>query len=123
MTRISVIGWSCYVWWNLEGNEMTCPTCNRPYGATDVKCLHCGTTLIYEAEGHSKAYKQAENTMDSKMFAGIGALLGFFFTVFLLKFVLTSLWISDRQIFIAATIAGVVGSVIGRFIQRNRLNA
>ena len=101
---------------------MSCPTCNRPCAATDVKCLHCGTTLIYEAEGHSKEYKQAADTMDSKMFAGIGALLGFFLTVFLLKFVFTSLWISDRQIYIAATISGFVGSVIGRLIQRKRLS-
>ena len=101
---------------------MSCPTCNRPCSATDVRCLHCGTTLIYEADGHSKEFKQAANAIDSKMYAGIGGLVGFFFAVFLLKFVFTSHWLSDKEIYAAALVTGVVGSVVARIIQRKSLD-
>ena len=57
---------------------MQCPTCSQFNAATDVRCLNCRTTLIYEAEGHSKQFKKAAHTLDARMYSGIGALLGFF---------------------------------------------
>lgn len=101
---------------------MQCPTCNRPYLATDVRCIDCGATLIYEAHGHSKEFKQAANALDSKMFAGIGAIAGFFIAAVVLKFIFTAHWLSDEEIYTAAVVAGVLGAVIGRVIQKKRLD-
>lgn len=48
------------------------------------------------------------------MHSGIGAVIGFFLVTILLKFILTDLWLSDRQIYIAAFFAGIAGSILGR---------
>jgi hypothetical protein len=93
---------------------MQCPTCNHLNSATMARCVNCGTTLIYEATGHSKEYQKAEGTLDSRMHSGIGAVFGFFLAAILLKFVFTEHWLSDHEIYIAATVAGIVGSIVGR---------
>ena len=101
---------------------MQCPTCSQFNAATDVRCLNCRTTLIYEAEGHSKEFKKAAHTLDARMYSGIGALLGFFLVAGLLKFVFTAHWLSDREIYLAAALSGFVGSVIGLVFLRFKSN-
>lgn len=99
---------------------MQCPTCNNLNAATDVRCFQCGTTLIHEAVGHSTEYRQAADSLSLRMHAGLGALLGFFLTAILLKFVFTAHFLSDRQVLYACAAAAAVGSVLGRLFFRAR---
>ncbi|WP_156370443.1 MULTISPECIES: zinc finger Ran-binding domain-containing protein [unclassified Acidovorax] len=101
---------------------MQCPTCNNLNAATDVRCMRCQTTLIHEAAGHSEGFKKAANALDARMYSGIGAFFGFALTAVLLKFVLTEHWLSDRQIYLSAVVAGVVGSILGRLFLKARQN-
>ncbi|WP_147436323.1 hypothetical protein [Acidovorax sp. 106] len=78
--------------------------------------------MIYEAEGHSKEFKKAAHALDARMYSGIGALLGFFLVAGLLKFVFTAHWLSDREIYLAAALSGLVGSVIGLVFLRFKSN-
>lgn len=102
---------------------MQCPTCNHLNSATVARCMNCGTTLIYEAAGHSKEYQKAATAIDSKMHSGIGGLFGFFLVAILLKFVFTEHWLSDREIYFAAVVAGVAGSVAGRLFLKAKQGA
>ena len=99
---------------------MHCQKCSHEFQATDVRCINCGATLIYEANGHSKEYKEAASFLDSKIFAGMGALIGFSIVAFLLRFVFTSHWLSDRAVFMAAMCGGLIGGVLGRLIQKRQ---
>lgn len=99
---------------------MQCPTCNNLNTATDVRCLNCGTILIYEAVGHSEEYQQGADLLSSRMHRGLGALAGFFLTAVLLKFVFTAHFLSDRQVVLASTLAAVAGSVVGRLLFRSQ---
>lgn len=91
---------------------MQCSTCNCLNSTTVVRCVNCGTTLIYEAVGHSKEYQNAENALDLRMHSGIGAVFGFAIVAVILKVVFAEHWLSDREVYVAAVIAGLVGSVI-----------
>jgi hypothetical protein len=101
---------------------MQCSSCNHLNSATDVRCFNCGTTLIYEAVGHSKEYERASQSLSVRMHSGIGALLGFFLVAVLLKFILTSHFLSDRQVMLASAGAAVVGSFLGRLFLRAKRN-
>ena len=102
---------------------MQCPTSNHLNSATVARCMNCGTTLIYEATGHSKEYQKAAGMLDLRMHSGIGGLFGFFLVAVLLKFVFTEHWLSDREIYFAAVVAGVVGSIAGRLILKAKQGA
>lgn len=78
--------------------------------------MNCGTTLIYEAVGHSKEYEKAANAIDSRIHRWAGGLIGFFSVAVLLKFVFTFHLLSDGEIYSLATGAGVVGSILGRLL-------
>ena len=93
---------------------MNCPVCNIQNSATSVRCIQCGTTLIHEALGHSTEYRIASKVIDKRMLGGIGAIFGFALVGVLLRFVLTSLWLDDRQICGIATGGGIVGGFLGR---------
>lgn len=97
---------------------MTCPTCNHLNPATVARCLNCGTTLIYEAVGHSAEYTKAAHSVDSKMHAGLGGIAGFFVVAVLLKFIFTAHWLSDQQVYLWSVGGAVVGSIIGRLVLR-----
>lgn len=95
---------------------MQCPACNSLSAATDVRCLNCGTTLIYEAGGHSKEYEKASASLSARMRSGLGALAGFFLVAVALKVIFPANFLADRQILWASAIAGVAGSVVGRLL-------
>ena len=95
---------------------MTCPTCNAVNSATTVYCVRCGTTLIYEAGGHSEEYNAAAKHVDMRMYRGLGAVLGFCVTGFVLKFVLADAYFDDGQIYGGAAGGALGGSLIGRFL-------
>lgn len=99
---------------------MQCPTCNSLNTATDVRCMQCGTTLIHEAVGHSKEFRQAADSLSLRMHSGLGALVGFFFTAVALKFVFTAHFLSDRQVIFASMVSAAVGSFIGRLLFKAR---
>ena len=93
---------------------MICPACNTHNSATSVRCIQCGTTLIHEAVGHSTEYRKVADAIDNRMLGGIGAISGFFLVAVMLKFVFTSFWLSDRQIYGLAVGGGFVGGILGR---------
>jgi hypothetical protein len=95
---------------------MPCPTCNAQNTATAVRCIQCGTTLIYEAEGHSDTYKKAAGGLDNRMYGGIGSFLGFCLVLIVLKFVLSDLYLEDRQIYGGAIGGAFAGGILGRLI-------
>jgi hypothetical protein len=55
---------------------MSCPTCNAPNDAMAVRCLSCGSTLIFEATGHSEGYNKAARQLDYRMYTGYGGIAG-----------------------------------------------
>ena len=97
---------------------MQCPACTELNTATSVRCVRCGTTLIYEAIGHSVGYRDATSKLDARVYSGIGAFFGFFLVAVLLKVVLPGLWLSDREIYGAAIGGAVVGGIVGRLFLR-----
>jgi hypothetical protein len=74
--------------------------------------------LIHEAVGHSREYQRAADAVSLRMHAGLGALLGFFLTAFLLKFVVTAHFLSVRDVVFACAVAAVAGSLFGRLVFR-----
>lgn len=52
--------------------------------------------------------------MDARMYGGLGAFFGFSIVAGLLKFVLTDLWLSDREISAFAVGGAAVGGLVGR---------
>jgi len=88
--------------------------------ATSVRCERCNTTLIYEATGHSKEYRQTVRSFDQRMYSGLGGFFGLFLTFAALKFVFTEHWLSDGEIYSIAVVAGVIGSILGKLFARSR---
>ena len=97
---------------------MQCPVCNNLNAATDVRCLQCGTTLIHEALRHTSDYRAATDSMDTRMYGGIGAFFGFCIVGALLKFILTDLWLSAAQICAFAAGGAVAGRLAGQLFLR-----
>ena len=92
---------------------MSCPSCNAQNLATSVRCERCGTTLIYEAEGHSRAFKRGAMAVDRRMYGGIGAFLGLGLAILLLNTVLESLFLNERLVYLSCVVAG---ALCGRLI-------
>ncbi|MNY42048.1 hypothetical protein D3C86_1769080 [compost metagenome] len=99
---------------------MSCPTCNHLNAATDVRCIRCGTTLIHEALGHSEAYRKTTDSMDARVYGGVGAFFGFCVVATLLKFVLAPPWLDDRELYAFATGGAVVGGLLARLFLRSK---
>jgi hypothetical protein len=70
--------------------------------------------MIHEALGHSAAYRKAEDLLDVRMYGGVGAVLGFFVTAVLLKYVLEDAWYTDQQLLSYSAGGAVVGNFLGR---------
>lgn len=94
-------------------DHMFCPACNTQNLATTVKCIQCGTTLIYEATGHSAAYIKGARSIDSRTYSLAGFLLCLGLAFVLLKTVLSEWYLDERLIYLASSLAG---GIIGRVI-------
>ncbi|WP_373271719.1 zinc-ribbon domain-containing protein [Ralstonia mannitolilytica] len=92
---------------------MFCPTCNTQNSATSVSCIQCGTTLIYEAKGHSASYIKGARLIDSKIYSIVGILVCFGFAFILLNTFLSEWSVDERLVYLASI---VVGGIAGRVI-------
>jgi ribosomal protein S27E len=92
---------------------MPCPACQSQNEASSVRCIQCGTTLIYEAEGHSSAYKQGAAMIDRLMYSGIGAFLGLCLAFLMLDTLLENIPLNKRLVYLASSVAG---SLCGRIL-------
>src|SRR5262245_16233926 len=99
---------------------MQCPSCGHLNAATSVRCVQCGTTLIYEAVGPSPAAKRASKEMDTRLLGGIGAFFGFCVTALLLKFILSGLWLSDQEVYTYSVGGAVIGAAIAKLYARTK---
>ncbi len=97
---------------------MQCPVCNFVNSATSVRCTQCRTTLIHEAIGHSAEVAASTRDVDSRVFGGIGAAIGFFVVAFLLKFILIDVRLNDREIYGVSVGGAIVGAIFGRLVLR-----
>lgn len=93
---------------------MVCPACQVPSHATDIRCIRCGTTLIYEAEGHSRAFKEGALALDRRMYGGIGGVLGLAVALALINTVLQGFYFDGFAKGLICTGGGAVGSGGGR---------
>lgn len=92
---------------------MLCPACNTQNLATSAKCFQCGTTLIYEAGGHSTAYIKGARSIDSRTYGLVGAVTALVLAVVLLKTVLFE-WNLNAPLLCFVSISA--GGMVGRFI-------
>ena len=92
---------------------MFCPICNTQNLATSIRCSQCGTTLIHEAEGHSKEYKVVARAIDRRIYGGVGAFLGLCISVFLLNTFLENFFFDQRVVCVSGVAAGgICGRVV-----------
>ena len=92
---------------------MLCPTCNNLNTATTVRCLGCGTTLIYEAQGHSEDFKAATKFGDRRKFMWFGGLAGFGISVLLQETLLQHQYFDIEAM---AAVGSAIGAGVGRAV-------
>lgn len=95
---------------------MQCPSCNHLNAAMSVRCEGCGTVLIHEAVGHSKAWHDGARLIDRRMAAGLGGLTGFFVPAVLLTQIFTTHPLDDREVYGVCAVSGAIGAVAGLWI-------
>lgn len=101
---------------------MECPACNHLNSAMAVHCINCRSVLIHEAVGHSKEFKAAVSSLDTRMYGRLGGLAGFFLSATLLKFVFTAHDLTDFEVYMAAMCAAVVGGFLGQRLHSAKEN-
>jgi hypothetical protein len=92
---------------------MDCPACHTQNSAMSVTCFQCGTTLIPEAKAHSSAYVRGARRLDSRMYAGIGSIIGVAGAFLLLNSALEDWHVDKHRVVLAC---GVAGCILGRLI-------
>jgi len=92
---------------------MFCPNCTTQNHATDVRCMHCGTTLIFEAQGHSTNYRRGALFLNLRMYGGIGSVLGLAISFLLLNTVLQSFYFDSQEKGIVTFLGATVGAIGG----------
>ena len=55
---------------------MKCPGCQYVNPTMTARCMQCRTTLEHEGVGHSDLYREAVRAGDTRVFSGIGAVVG-----------------------------------------------
>lgn len=85
---------------------MFCPTCSTQNSATSVNCIQCGTTLIYEAKGHSASYIKGAMQVDSRIYGVVGVLVCLGFAFILLNTFLSDFSLDERLVYLASIVAG-----------------
>jgi len=94
---------------------MECPSCRHMNSAMAARCEQCGATLVHEAVGHSRAYRQAVRNVNTRMFVGVGGGIGFA----LIATVGTAInprGMDDEFVRGAALVGAAVGALLGRYI-------
>ena len=92
---------------------MFCPACNTQNSATSVNCIQCGTTLIYEAKGHSTSYIQGAQLVDSRIYGLVGCVVCLGLAFVLLNTVLSDLSLNEHLVYLGSI---VVGGIAGRVV-------
>ncbi len=95
---------------------MECPACHHVNPAMAVRCLQCRTTLEHEGVGHSVLYRQGVRSVDTRILAGIGTIIGGFLGAMVASVVydetLQELAYSQMRPFVFGGM--VIGGLIGR---------
>lgn len=95
---------------------MICQSCGTQNLPTSMRCIQCGTGLVKEVSESTEAFRAGARAVDARMYGGIGSFVGFFFTFFVLKFVLEDMYFDAREIYGGALAASVVCGIAGRLI-------
>lgn len=95
---------------------MICRSCGTQNLPTSLRCIQCGTTLVKEAFESTEAYRAGARAIDARMFGGVGSVVGFALTYFVLKFVLENMYFDAREIYGGAFAGSIVGAITGRLI-------
>jgi hypothetical protein len=90
---------------------MLCPKCNNLNAATTVRCIECGATLIYEADGHSVEFNAAAKKVDLRIYSAIGSFAGLGISILLQSTVLQHQYFDQRAV---AVIGIGIGAALGR---------
>lgn len=99
---------------------MFCPTCNSTNLHTNVRCTQCGASLITESIGASAEYEKHARAINARMYAGIGATIGFVVFVALSRTVLETIYLEKSQVLTGASVLAAIGAAIGRLIARKQ---
>ena len=100
---------------------MYCPSCGTQNLPTDMRCLRCGGSLVGETVGGSEKFREAVRVVDMSLYGRIGAVAGFALTFALCNTVLSSLYLSKSETYIAATVAAIAFGAVGRFIASRKI--
>lgn len=99
---------------------MFCPSCNTTNLNTSVRCIQCGTSLIVQSVGASTGYDKHARAINARMYAGIGATIGFVVFVCLSQTVLETMYLDNSEVLVGASVLSAIGAAIGRFIARRQ---
>jgi uncharacterized membrane protein YvbJ len=97
-----------------------CPTCNTANLHTSIRCAQCGTSLIVQSVGASDSFEKHARPMNARMYAGIGATIGFVVFIVLNQTVLETMYLDKNQVLVGASVFSAVGAAIGRLIARKQ---
>ncbi len=99
---------------------MYCSSCGSQNLHTDLRCLRCGTSLIGDTVGGSAKFRKASSEWDSRMYGGVGGVMGFFLIAVLCKTVLNELHLSDAQVYGSAVFGALVFGALGQYIAKRK---
>lgn len=99
---------------------MFCPTCNTSNLHTSIRCIQCGTSLIVQSVGASDSYDKYARPLNARMYAGVGATIGFVLFIVLSQTVLETMYLDRNQILMGASVFSALGAVMGRLIARRQ---
>ena len=100
---------------------MYCPSCHTQNQPTDLRCLQCGASLVVETVGGSASYRAAARDVDKRIYGRIGSFIGFFLALFLCNSVLSDLYLSKLEIYVASVVSALVFWAIGVFIASRKI--
>jgi uncharacterized membrane protein YvbJ len=100
---------------------MYCPSCGTQNLPTDMRCVRCAASLVGETVGGSEKYREAARAVDARIYGRVGAAIGFALTFALCNTVLSSLYLSKSETYIAASVTAIAFGAVGRFIASRRI--
>ena len=100
---------------------MYCSTCGTQNLPTDMRCLQCGTSLVGETVGGSEKFREAARVVDMSIYGRVGAFAGFSLTLGLCNTVLSGLYLSKSETYVAAIVSAIAFGAVGRFIASRKI--